>query len=897
MMPSSFGFALVLASVAKGAVLVGLVAALIALLRIRSASLRHAFWTSVVLAHLAIPVLTVMLPPVRMALPGWIPAALTGPESSREFPSDVETVPTMDLTVPATAVATTAVATTAGGSGRGGFATTPRATTVVVLGDQPVIVASEPGSPTPVPAAVGGLGAGRGEGVGYAFGGARPEGRPRSLRDAMRTVLSWPAPSPLTILWIVGCLVVLVRLAAGTSRVARLAHTAQPVIDPSWLLLLHEVSRELEITRPITLLRGNRLSVPVTWGIVYPVVLLPEDADSWQPERRRHVLLHELAHVRRFDALTQLAGQCVLALLWFDPLVWYAVHRMRVERERACDDVVLRRGSSASRYASDLLDMVRALDTAPIDATPAFATLAMARKHDFEGRMLAILDPKPDRRMLGARGTAAATAALAMMLIPLSAVRGRRAEAATWSKDFAAVATTSPAPAPFDVLLDTSQFDTVRKQMEWADSLRLELTSPEAQLESARLVQQIRDSQQHLGEIIAATPTVAPLPPTPAAAPELAAVSSASECERLKGQGNSTSIHSNSSDDHPKTFSFTSRNEKRCAHIEVIGDVTFNDQATDIEQLGPESHIQIQELAPNGLLREFVASNQNGTTERDYSENGRPASFDADARAWLSAMIEEMVRETGIDAKRRVSRLLRQGGVPAVLGEISRINSTGGKRAYYEAMLDSGRLDERDVLNLVTNVGRDLSPSSGDLSAVLTKLRSIHGSPELYAALDDALGHIDSDGDRARALTTYVGAAANDRDLLLVVLRAARGISSDGDKSSVLVQAGPQALATGDDALREQYFRTARSIGSDGDLSRVLVSVVSFGHASPATARDLIQSAKKIGSDGDKANVLVAIANARLLTTRDLQDAYIDAARSIGSDGDYRRVMESTLRR
>src|SRR5690242_419629 len=147
MMPSSFGFALVLASVAKGAVLVGLVVALIALLRIRSASLRHAFWTSVVLAHLAIPLLTVMLPPVRMALPGWIPPALTGPESSREFPADVATVPTMDLTAPAMAEATTA-----GGSGHGGYATTPSAaTTVVVSGDQPVTVASEPGSPAPVP--------------------------------------------------------------------------------------------------------------------------------------------------------------------------------------------------------------------------------------------------------------------------------------------------------------------------------------------------------------------------------------------------------------------------------------------------------------------------------------------------------------------------------------------------------------------------------------------------------------------------------------------------------------------------------------------------------------------------------------------------------------------------
>src|SRR4051812_32491037 len=84
MMPSSFGSALMLATVAKGAVLVALVAAIIAVFRVRSASLRHAFWTSVVFAHLAIPVLTLMLPPVHLTMPRWVPTMLTGPESQRD---------------------------------------------------------------------------------------------------------------------------------------------------------------------------------------------------------------------------------------------------------------------------------------------------------------------------------------------------------------------------------------------------------------------------------------------------------------------------------------------------------------------------------------------------------------------------------------------------------------------------------------------------------------------------------------------------------------------------------------------------------------------------------------------------------------------------------------------
>ena len=914
MMPSSFGSALVLASVAKGAILVGLVAALIFVFRIRSASLRHALWTSVVLAHVAVPALTLLLPPMRLTMPQWVPSVLNGPEGRRELPDRVALArdsfgPAIASWAPAPADVATPVATTAPAEAPPAEIEVPEAAaTAIIVGPEgtPAVVTTSPERVTVITDAGtafrgawhrsrGGVGIGHGMGVGGGGGRrfARSPNRQRSIRDAMSTVLSWPAPSGLTLVWLVGALLVLARLAAGTSRVARLAHTAQPVVDPSWLVLLHEVSRELQITRPITLLRGNKLSVPVTWGIVYPVVLLPPDADTWSAERRRHVLVHELAHVGRLDAFTQLVAQCVLAVFWFDPLLWYAVHRMRVERERACDDVVLRRGAAASRYASDLLDMVRALDAAPIDATPAFATLAMARRHDFEGRMLAILDPKLERRTLGTRGMAASTAVLAMALVPLSAMRVSHQTPSAWTESgFAAMA---PAVEP-----PLANFDTTAKLEQTSEELQKLMSSFDSERERALLAEQM--VQHQLTDMAGMLTPIAPIAATAPIAPvsEATAVewNGNESCELTRDKGNATSIHSNT-DDNAKSFIYSTRNASRCVRVEMHGEVTFNEEQTEIEQIGPDAHLVIEERTAGGVLRHFSAMNHDGTTVRDYSEDGRPASFDSDARAWLSAMIQEFVRESGANAKGRVARIRERGGVPAVLSEIDRINSTGAKRAYYEALLDDADLASRDVEQIIAGAGKDLASSAGDLSAVLTKVRLSQGRPsaEVYAALDNALGHIESDGDRARTLTTYMGTAANDRDLLLVVLRATRGIGSDGDKASVLVQAGPQALASGDDSLRQLYFRAARSIGSDGELRRVLTSVVRFGHVSPSTSRDLIQTAKRIGSDGDKAAVLVAISDARLLTSRELQDAYIDAARSIGSDGDYRRVMESTLRR
>jgi beta-lactamase regulating signal transducer with metallopeptidase domain len=150
------------------------------------------------------------------------------------------------------------------------------------------------------------------------------------------------------------------------------------------------------------------------------VVILPEDAEDWDDERLALVLTHELAHVRRLDVLTHIVGQCAVALFWFHPLAWLAAARMRLERERACDDLVLGSGARPSRYAGDLLDLVQTLNG---PTAPAAAALAMARRTEIEGRLLSILDAAVRRGPLGARRIAGALAVAAFGVVTIAAVR------------------------------------------------------------------------------------------------------------------------------------------------------------------------------------------------------------------------------------------------------------------------------------------------------------------------------------------------------------------------------------------------------------------------------------------------------------------------------------------
>ncbi len=97
--------------------------------------------------------------------------------------------------------------------------------------------------------------------------------------------------------------------------------------------------------------------MPMTFGVLKPVVFMPADAAEWSDERRRLVLQHELAHIERGDSATHLMARCALSLLWWHPLAWKAWREFLKERESAADDLVLSAGARASDYASLLLDI------------------------------------------------------------------------------------------------------------------------------------------------------------------------------------------------------------------------------------------------------------------------------------------------------------------------------------------------------------------------------------------------------------------------------------------------------------------------------------------------------------------------------------------------------------
>lgn len=232
----------------------------------------------------------------------------------------------------------------------------------------------------------------------------------------------FPIWAALLAVWGAVAVVLLAWLGFGALSVRRIVRAGRELHERAWTAPLCEIADRLDLNEVPRLLSSPLVEMPFACGVVQPTIVLPASAEQWSDSRRRAVLFHELAHVKRRDLVGHTIGRITCALYWFHPLVWTAGRRLRAESERACDDLVLSCGARASDYADHLLDIVISVrhHGAPATAMP------MARRRELEGRVLAILDPAVARIGPGRLQSAALVAGIGVLALSVAAMAPAR---------------------------------------------------------------------------------------------------------------------------------------------------------------------------------------------------------------------------------------------------------------------------------------------------------------------------------------------------------------------------------------------------------------------------------------------------------------------------------------
>jgi len=222
----------------------------------------------------------------------------------------------------------------------------------------------------------------------------------------------------LVVFWIAGVALNLSGLGVGLWRLRRTAARASIVLDGPWAESARMLSEHFGIRRAVQLLQSDEPALLVTWGLMWPKVLLPAGASSWDADRIHAVLAHELAHVQRGDWIVQIGSEVLRSVCWFNPLVWFASSRLRLESERACDDAVVNLGVSGHDYAQHLLDLAVQFGRTRHTAFPAVAIVP--RPSSLERRVTAMLNVHLNRGPISRVSRLATLALLLAVAVPIA---------------------------------------------------------------------------------------------------------------------------------------------------------------------------------------------------------------------------------------------------------------------------------------------------------------------------------------------------------------------------------------------------------------------------------------------------------------------------------------------
>ena len=659
-----------------------------------------------------------------------------------------------------------------------------------------------------------------------------------SLDTGVRAVAPAPvaaaaAPAPVRINWSAAALaltalmtiVLLARIAVSHGRMARIVARASDA-GAAWTALVADVRGALGIRRAVPVRITGAINVPAIVGVFRPALLLPADAGDWPSDMRRAVVLHELAHVARWDALSQLVSQLACAVYWCIPLVWYGARRAAALRERASDDHVLRAGVRASTYADSLIGLARLAHGGDMQA----AALSMARPSRMRERVVAILDPEvrrdaPPRRTIGVIVMAASAA-------------------------IAALAAVQPATA------------------------RLEAAAlPETVITTAAPTRPI-----------ASPPTIAPAaeasdaPTTPAAAGVAADIASATDAPvetpaesqqtgpRLcsgKLDQSSTSIND---DDGKRSWKVTLSGGGCKVDLRTEGKVEFNPEFTDIASVGPNGFFRL-DVRDGGARRQLDIESRNGSMTRQWRVDGTEQPFDASARAWLADFLIELDRRTAVGVDVRLPQLLKQGGVDAVLKETALIRSDYARGRYYERLAKEARLSTADATRILQQAA-PLTESDHYANALIAAFAGRGITDEAQrAAIGKLIDGMESDHYRAESIAVLVSrgpVSAGEMDFLL---RMIPRMDSDHYQLQVLTH----ALEGGRMTTAQQAMLTAAaaSIESDHYAAQFMKAIVESGPAAPP-AQAMLRHMPSIESDHYRTEIFESLLSSSQLSEADL---------------------------
>jgi beta-lactamase regulating signal transducer with metallopeptidase domain len=159
-------------------------------------------------------------------------------------------------------------------------------------------------------------------------------------------------------IWVAGVLLLSAYHLFGWRRARGFARRGTSSVGPEWQARFEKLCHEFRVRRLVSLLSSSLVKVPCVVGWMKPVILVPLSMFTLlDPSEVEMILVHELAHVRRYDVLINMIQTALETLFFFNPAIWWLSRQIRIEREDCCDDTAILRAGNRLRYARALANL------------------------------------------------------------------------------------------------------------------------------------------------------------------------------------------------------------------------------------------------------------------------------------------------------------------------------------------------------------------------------------------------------------------------------------------------------------------------------------------------------------------------------------------------------------
>jgi len=183
--------------------------------------------------------------------------------------------------------------------------------------------------------------------------------------------------------------VLCIRWFMGYRKTQLIRYQGLQKMPAEWRLFVQRIATQLDIRKPVQVFLSEQVSTPLTIGFLKPMILVPvASINHLNTEQMEAVLLHELAHIKRYDYLVNLLLSVAEIGLFFNPFTQLLSKAIRKERENSCDDWVLQFQYQAPVYAEALLRI------AYLQQAPSLAMAAAGKKNDLLNRVKRMTDQK-----------------------------------------------------------------------------------------------------------------------------------------------------------------------------------------------------------------------------------------------------------------------------------------------------------------------------------------------------------------------------------------------------------------------------------------------------------------------------------------------------------------------